>query len=122
MVDDNGIDRVLTNLISNAVKFTPRGAGIRIVAEPGPEEVVVHVIDEGTGIAPEHHERIFDRFYQAGPAVSSRRGTGIGLAIVARYVELMGGRIWLESEMGRGSTFSFSVPTRDAYERQELAG
>ena len=71
---------------------------------------LVSVIDEGIGVAPDEHERIFERFSRVGADSGTGRGTGIGLAIASRFVELLGGRIWIESELGAGAVFSFTVP------------
>lgn len=106
--DREAFKHVLTNLVSNAAKYSDDDAPIRVTAS-GNGEVVVAVADAGPGIPPAEQERIFDRFYRS-PGARASRGTGIGLAIVKRYVELMGGRVSIESEEGAGSTFSFSLP------------
>ena len=74
------------------------------------DEVEINVKDEGVGIAPDHLEQVFERFYQVGEPTGSRRGMGMGLAIVRRFVELQGGRLWVDSVPGSGSTFSFTLP------------
>jgi signal transduction histidine kinase len=81
---------------------------------------VIGVSDEGIGIAPEDQARVFERFYQSKARVRSRRGTGIGLAIARRFAELHGGRIWVESEPGRGSTFSFTLPAGQVSPRADV--
>ena len=110
---------IITNLLSNAVKFTPDGGSVRVERLPAePELVCFSVVDSGVGIALEDHEAIFDKFRQVGSTTRGvREGTGLGLAIVKRLVEMHGGRIWLESALGKGSRFSFTVPV-DARERQ----
>ena len=110
--DPHRLVQVVINLLSNAVKFTPSGSvTVRVVAADGGSGVVVSVADTGTGIAPEDQARVFEQFAQAGDTLSEApRGTGLGLAICREIVEHHGGRIWLESELGRGSTFSFSLP------------
>jgi signal transduction histidine kinase len=110
--DRDRLIQVVINLISNAVKFTPAGS-ITVDARPDPEGdgVVVSVTDTGVGIAPEDHARVFEQFGQAGDTLTDKpRGTGLGLAICREIVEHHGGRLWLESEVGRGSRFSFSLP------------
>ncbi len=107
-VDDRRIVQVLTNLMGNAVKFTDPGGRIVVRATSTPTGVVVTVEDTGIGIDPEAQPRIFDRFWQAQS--TPRRGSGLGLAIARGIVEAHGGRIWVESQPGRGSLFSFSLP------------
>ncbi len=103
---------IFLNLLSNAVKFTPRGGKITVRGEERPDEVYFAVTDTGIGIAPEDQEAIFDSFYQVGSTTKGvREGTGLGLAIVRHLVAGQGGRIWLESEPGRGSSFQFTLPT-----------
>jgi signal transduction histidine kinase len=110
--DPHRLAQVVINLLSNAVKFTPHGSvTVRAAAEEGGARIVVGVSDTGTGIAPEDQDRVFEQFAQAGDTLSeSPRGTGLGLSICRQIVEHHGGRMWLESEPGRGSTFSFSLP------------
>jgi len=107
--DPEAFDHVIMNLLSNAVKFSPKGSEVRINAREDGEQVVTSVIDHGAGIKEEDLDRIFERFYQSSAPALSRRGTGIGLAIAKRFVDLQGGRIWVESELGVGSTFSFAL-------------
>jgi signal transduction histidine kinase len=102
---------VLDNLIGNAFKFSPDGGTIRLSMSENEEDVLVSVIDEGIGMPVEKHQRIFERFYQIDG--SSRRrfgGTGIGLAIVKRIIDAHEGRIWVESELNKGSAFLFTLP------------
>jgi len=107
--DPDRVEQVLVNLLSNAVKYSPVGGAITVQAmslnESG--QVVVHVSDEGLGIAPEHLPRIFDRFYLTE---TSEKGVGLGLFICKGLVEAMGGEIWAVSEVGQGSMFSFTLP------------
>jgi PAS domain S-box-containing protein len=105
------LKQIVVNLLSNAVKFTPESGRIEISAVRRREKVAVSVNDTGIGIAPGDHEAIFDKFYQVGSTTRGvREGTGLGLAITRKLVEQQGGRIWVESEPGRGSTFSFTLP------------
>jgi PAS domain S-box-containing protein len=103
---------ILSNLLSNAVKFTPEGGRVDVDLGPSQDgKVVFRVSDTGVGIAPEDHQAIFDKFRQVGAATHGvREGTGLGLAIVKHLVEMHGGSIWLESTVGTGSCFSFSIP------------
>jgi signal transduction histidine kinase len=110
--DRHRLVQVVINLLSNAVKFTPIGSvTVRVARGADASEVVVSVVDTGTGIPPEDRERVFEQFAQSGDTLSETpRGTGLGLAICREIVEHHGGRLWLESEVGVGSTFSFSLP------------
>ena len=110
MGDERRISQVVFNLLSNAVKFTPTGGSVDIAAERRDGEVRVSVSDNGPGIAPEDQQRIFGEFQQAAAGRTQREGTGLGLALSKRLVELHGGRIWVESEPGKGSTFAFTLP------------
>jgi signal transduction histidine kinase len=109
--DERRIKQVIFNLLSNAVKFTPAGGEVDVSATRLNGEVRVSVADTGPGIAPEDRERIFEEFQQTETGGVQHEGTGLGLALSKRFVELHGGRIWLESELGRGSTFTFALPT-----------
>jgi signal transduction histidine kinase len=102
---------VIFNLLSNAVKFTPTGGAVDVSAAQVNGVVKVTVADSGPGIAAEDHERIFEEFQQAEAGIGQREGTGLGLALSKRLVELHGGRIWVDSELGSGSTFMFTLPT-----------
>ena len=107
--DASRIFQVLMNLVHNAIKFTPPGGRITISAKPLGDRVVVSISDTGIGIAPEHLPRIFERFFKADKSRASE-GSGLGLAIAKHIVQAHNGEIWVESEVGKGSTFSFSLP------------
>jgi signal transduction histidine kinase len=108
--DERKIKQVLLNLLSNAIKFTPEGGRVGVRAAPVDERVEVAVSDTGVGIAPEDHEAVFEEFRQVGAAEKRAEGTGLGLALARRFIELHGGRIWVESQIGAGSTFTFTLP------------
>jgi signal transduction histidine kinase len=108
--DERRIRQVIFNLLSNAVKFTPAGGAVDVRATQVNGEVRVSVADTGPGIAAEDYERIFEEFQQTGTGIAQREGTGLGLALSKRLVELHGGRIWVDSELGKGSTFVFTLP------------
>jgi signal transduction histidine kinase len=111
VADERKIRQVLLNLLSNAVKFTPDGGTIAVRAQRNNGEVQVSVRDTGIGIAPEDQAKVFDEFQQVGKASDrSREGTGLGLTLAKRFIELHGGRIWVESELGKGTTFTFAIP------------
>jgi signal transduction histidine kinase len=109
--DERRIKQVIFNLLSNAVKFTPTGGEVEVRVTRVNGEVRVSVADTGPGIPLEDRERIFEEFQQSESGLGLHEGTGLGLALSKRFVELHGGRIWLESEVGRGSTFTFALPT-----------
>ncbi len=103
--------RVLVNLLSNALKFTPKGGRINVNAAREGSLVRVSVADTGVGIPEEDQRDIFDKYAQArSRATRSEKGTGLGLYITRQLVELHGGKIGVKSEVGRGSTFSFTIP------------
>jgi len=106
--DASRIVQVITNLLGNAVKFTEAGGIVTIRVRNEPSVLIVSVSDTGSGIAPDALPHIFDRFWQA--RATPRAGSGLGLAIARGIIEAHGGRIWVESELGKGSTFSFSLP------------
>jgi signal transduction histidine kinase len=108
--DERRIRQVIFNLLSNAVKFTPAGGAVDVRAKQLNGEVRVSVADTGPGIALDDHQRIFEEFQQAEAGVEQREGTGLGLALSKRLVELHGGRIWVDSDVGKGSTFVFTLP------------
>ena len=113
-VDRDRIAQVLTNLIANAMKFAPAQGQVVITAHRnGSLWAEVSIADTGAGIPFEEQEKIFDEFYQVSrPAREKSQGVGLGLAISKELVEMHGGKIWVESEIGKGSTFHFTVPTR----------
>jgi signal transduction histidine kinase len=116
--DERRIRQVVFNLLSNAVKFTPKGGHVDVSATRANGEVSVAVRDTGPGIATDDQARIFDEFQQARDANGERpEGTGLGLALSKSLVELHGGRIWVESELGRGSTFTFTIPVGSGHGR-----
>jgi signal transduction histidine kinase len=115
--DRDKIIHVLTNLLGNAFEFTPSGGRVWVDAGMAPEDpqnvVLIEVGDTGRGIAPDHHELIFREFAQVDSSASrAHHGTGLGLTIARRFVELHGGRIWVESELGQGSRFFFTLPVK----------
>ncbi|OGA66072.1 MAG: hypothetical protein A3G83_10230 [Betaproteobacteria bacterium RIFCSPLOWO2_12_FULL_68_20] len=113
VADERKFKQVLLNLLSNAVKFTPQGGSVRLSARRANGAVEIEVSDTGTGIAPEDRALVFEEFRQAGGDHLKRpEGTGLGLALAKRFVELHGGEIRLQSAVGRGSTFSFTLPER----------
>jgi len=101
---------VLLNLLSNALKFTPEGGKVDVRAALSNGAIEISVADTGVGIAPEDQEAVFEEFRQVGAASKKVEGTGLGLAISRKFIELHGGRIWVTSEMGKGSTFTFTLP------------
>jgi GAF domain-containing protein len=108
--DERKIRQVVLNLLSNAIKFTPGGGRIDVRTVPGDGVIEVSVSDTGVGIAPEDQEAIFEEFRQVGTAAKKVEGTGLGLALSRKFIELHGGRIWVESQVGVGSTFTFRIP------------
>jgi len=109
--DELRFTQVLLNLISNAVKFTPDGGSVVVAATRLPDSLEVTVSDTGVGIAITEQERIFDSFQQGSRSARKVEGTGLGLTLTRRIVELHGGQLWVRSELGHGSTFGFSLPT-----------
>jgi signal transduction histidine kinase len=109
--DERKIKQILVNLLTNAVKFTPEGGQVKVEARLGDSAVILSVVDTGIGIAKEDQEAIFEEFRQAGGNYAHKReGTGLGLTLTKRFVEMHGGKIWVESEVGKGSTFTFTLP------------
>ena len=113
--DERKVKQILYNLLSNAVKFTPDGGRVDVSVRADNGDARVEVRDTGIGVAAEDQERIFEEFRQVGRE-RSREGTGLGLTLTKRFIELHGGRIWLESTPGKGSTFSFTLPIARAAE------
>ncbi|WP_186292795.1 sensor histidine kinase [Mucilaginibacter corticis] len=109
--DRDKISSVISNLVSNAVKYSDKGKTVTVSCSFSPVSVTVSVKDEGMGIAPEDTDKIFDRYYRVKTEHTQHiAGFGIGLYLSAQIVQLHGGRIWVESETGKGSTFYFSLP------------
>jgi signal transduction histidine kinase len=109
--DERKIKQVLLNLLSNAVKFTPEGGRIDVRAALVDGFAEISVIDTGIGIAPEDHAAVFEEFRQVGTDYARKHeGTGLGLALARKFVDLHGGKIWVESQVGQGSTFTFTIP------------
>nr|HID12720.1 GAF domain-containing protein [Anaerolineae bacterium] len=114
IADPDRVAQILTNLVANAYQYTPTGGEIVVSARAHGDEVHISVRDTGIGIAQEDQEKIFDRFFRADdPVVQETPGTGLGLSIVRSLVEMHGGQVWVESELGEGSTFTFTLPTVD---------
>ncbi len=108
--DERKFKQILLNLLSNAVKFTPEGGSVTVSAKATDEGLQVSVRDTGIGIAPESQEKIFEAFRQAGGSPNiTREGTGLGLTLARQFVEMHGGKMWLESKPGAGSTFTFNI-------------
>jgi signal transduction histidine kinase len=103
---------VLLNLLSNALKFTPEGGRIDVSAREQDGTAEIAVADTGVGIAPEDQEAVFEEFRQVGTADKKVEGTGLGLALSRKFIELHGGRIWVKSQVAQGSTFTFTLPIR----------
>jgi signal transduction histidine kinase len=108
--DERKVKQVVLNLLSNALKFTPEGGRIEVKATPTDGAVEISVSDTGIGIAPEDQEAVFEEFRQVGGADKKAEGTGLGLALCRKFVELHGGRIDVRSQVGAGSTFTFTLP------------
>ena len=111
VADERKFKQIMLNLLSNAVKFTPDGGRIDVLATREDSNAIIAVHDTGIGIAPQDQAAVFEEFRQVGTDYTKKQeGTGLGLALAKKFVELHGGRIWLESEPGKGSTFTFSIP------------
>jgi signal transduction histidine kinase len=114
MIDPVRIEQVVRNLIDNAIKFSPPTGLIDISAAQAEAAIAVTVRDEGPGVAPEYHQRVFERFFRAEPHSRGVAGAGLGLAICKRFVELHGGQIQLDSRPGHGAAFRFTLPLAEA--------
>jgi signal transduction histidine kinase/HAMP domain-containing protein len=111
MADPRRIEQVLHNLIMNAIKYSPEGTSVHVRVERRGGDILVAVRDQGIGIAPEHLDHVFERFYRVEGALARQTGgSGLGLPICRGIVDAHGGRIWVESQVGKGSIFSFSLP------------
>jgi signal transduction histidine kinase len=112
--DEQRLTQVLLNLVGNAIKFTDAGE-VRIIATASNGHFALSVTDTGPGIPQEHQARIFEQFHQVDSSnTKAKGGTGLGLSIAKQIVEMHGGRIWVESTLGKGSTFRMEIPTRAA--------
>lgn len=110
--DDDRISQVVSNLLTNAIKYSPKGGDIFIAVQERGDQIQVSVKDQGIGISKEKHKKIFDRFYRvSAPSDNTFSGLGIGLYLSAEIIRKHGGHIWVESEEGQGSTFYFTLPT-----------
>ena len=113
VADERKVKQILLNLLSNAVKFTPEGGRVGLTATAAEGVVTIAVRDTGIGIAPEDQAAIFEEFRQVGREDARKQeGTGLGLTLAKKFVDLHGGRIWVQSQVGQGSTFSFTLPVR----------
>jgi signal transduction histidine kinase len=108
--DERKVKQVLLNLLSNAIKFTPAGGRVDVRATQTDGSIEVSVSDTGVGIAPEDQETVFEEFRQVGASAAKHEGTGLGLALCRKFLELHGGTIWVKSQLGSGSTFTFTIP------------
>jgi len=111
--DERKVKQVLLNLLSNAIKFTPEGGRVDVHAGMADGVAEISVSDTGVGIAPEDHEAVFEEFRQVGTDYAKKHeGTGLGLTLSRRFVELHGGKIWVKSQLGQGATFTFTLPVK----------
>jgi signal transduction histidine kinase len=109
--DEERLRQVIGNLLSNAIKYSPSGGTITVGGSASASEVILFVSDQGIGIAPEEQAHVFEHFYRVDNASTRKtQGAGLGLFLVKAVVEAHGGRVWIESSVGRGSTFSVGLP------------
>jgi len=111
MVDREKIGQVLENILSNAVKYSPQGGVIRVTGERLNEHYQVSIEDQGIGMTPGQVKKIFDKFYRAEASDRAVPGTGLGMSIVKNLVEAHGGTVWVDSELAKGTTVRFTIPT-----------
>jgi signal transduction histidine kinase len=110
MGDEERLAQVISNLISNAIKYSPGGGKIMISGQVRPEQIIVCVSDQGPGINPQDIPHVFDRFYRAAEATRRTKGAGLGLYLARAVVEVHGGRIWVDPKPGAGARICFSLP------------
>ena len=110
--DERKVEQILLNLLSNALKFTPEGGRVEVIGRVVDGMAEISVTDTGVGIPPEDQEAVFEEFRQVGTAEKKAEGTGLGLTLCRKFIELHGGRIWVRSQVGVGSTFAFAIPVR----------
>ena len=122
--DERKLKQIMLNLLSNAIKFTPKGGHITVDINRQNNDYRVSVKDTGIGIAKEDQKKIFAEFSQVGTDVTRKaEGTGLGLALTLKFVELHGGKIWFESELNKGTTFIFTLPvTKEVTIEDVLSG
>ena len=119
-IDKDAMTQVMFNLISNAVHYTDKGK-ITVEVKRSNEDILFSVSDTGTGISKVHLGKIFERFYQADdPLTRKIGGTGLGLSLCKGFVEVMGGKIWVKSQVGKGSTFYFTIPIKRKIKKEEV--
>ena len=122
-MDERKVKQLLYNLLSNALKFTPDGGAVGVKVEPAEHGIRLSVVDTGVGIPKAEQERIFETFYQVDSTLTkTKQGTGLGLALVTKIAEMHGGRVWVESEPGRGSTFVLELPNQGTAAGLDAAG
>ncbi len=119
--DGDRLQQVMMNLLTNSSKFTPQGGKITLRVKQEEAAVIVEVLDTGPGIKEELQERLFNPYYRVEGDRERLSGLGLGLALCKTLVELHGGRIWVESRLGKGSTFSFSIPLEPAHHEPQAA-
>lgn len=111
LCDRNQITQVLNNLVSNAIKYSHNGSPIELIVEQNTQDTIFHIQDHGQGIPPQEHKRLFEAFSKTSvKSTGGESSTGLGLNIAKKLIECHGGKIWLRSEVGKGTTFSFSIP------------
>lgn len=111
-VDKDKIEQVLENILDNAVKYSPEGGSICLTAKKiSATEIEISIADQGMGMSPDQVEKIFDKFYRADASNAAIPGTGLSMSIVKNYVEAHGGKVWVESKLGKGTMVTFVIPT-----------